>query len=108
MIEAISNQLGGLPRAGVIALLVLLSIQIILQVVALVDLAKRRTVPGGKRWLWALVIVFGNLVGAVVYLAVARIPGPGELAPGSSEDAGTASRDALDRLYGSPPDKEKG
>jgi hypothetical protein len=50
MIETIASHLGGLPREGVIALLLLLSLQAILQALALIDLARRRTVRGGKKW----------------------------------------------------------
>jgi hypothetical protein len=46
-------------------------IQIILMVVALVDLI-RREVTRGPKWVWALVIVFINIIGPVVYLAAGR------------------------------------
>ena len=107
MIETIANHLGGIPREGVIALLVLLSLQVILQSLAFVDLARRRTVRGGKKWVWAIVIIVGNLFGAVAYLAAGRMPDVVEPGPGTAhEDAGAASRDALDRLYGSRSGEE--
>ena len=40
-------------------------------VVALVDLVRRERVRGPK-WAWALVIVFFNLIGPVVYLLFGR------------------------------------
>jgi hypothetical protein len=101
VIEAISNLLGGIPREGVIALLVLLSLQLVVQLLAGVDLARRRTVRGGKKWVWVLVILAGSLPGAALYLAYGRMPDPAE--PGrdtAHEGSGTAGRDALDRLYG--------
>ena len=101
MIDAISSQLGGIPREGVIALLVLLSLQLIVQLVAGVDLARRRTVRGGRKWVWVLVILAGSLPGAALYLSLGRMPDSEE--PGSDtthEQAGAAGRDALDRLYG--------
>lgn len=49
----------------------LLVIQLILMIAALVDLARRETTRGPK-WVWALVILFVNLVGPVVYFLVGR------------------------------------
>lgn len=101
MIDAISSQLGGIPREGVIALLALLSLQVIVQLLACVDLARRRTVRGGKKWVWVLVIIACSLPGAALYLAYGRMPDPAEPGPDTAhEQAGTAGRDALDRLYG--------
>ncbi len=101
MIETIASQLGGMPREGVIAFLVLLSVQAILQVLALVDLARRRTVRGGKKWVWAVVIVGGAIVGALAYLVIGRQAYTNEVEPDTRRDAApTAHDDALDRLYG--------
>jgi hypothetical protein len=46
-------------------------LQIGLMVVALVDLIRRERTRGPK-WVWALVIVFGELLGPVVYLLFGR------------------------------------
>jgi hypothetical protein len=46
-------------------------IQIILLVVALLDLRKQKAVRGPK-WAWALVIIFVNIVGPILYFVVAR------------------------------------
>jgi len=46
-------------------------LQIALMVVALVDLVRRDRTRGPK-WAWALVIVFFNLIGPVVYLLFGR------------------------------------
>jgi hypothetical protein len=46
-------------------------LQIALMVVALVDLVRRERTRGPK-WAWALVIVFFNLLGPVVYLLFGR------------------------------------
>ena len=101
MIEAISSLFEGMPREGVIALLVLVSLQLASQVAAFIDLARRREVYGGRKWAWAAGILFGNLLGAVLYFAVGRrSEGSG---PGSDSGAGSvsvAATDALDRLYG--------
>lgn len=101
MIETIARQLGGMPREGVIALLVLLSLQAVLQVLALVDLARRRSVRGGKKWVWAIVIVGGAIVGATAYLVIGRRAYTNDAGPDTARDAPrTAHDDALDRLYG--------
>jgi hypothetical protein len=101
VIDAISSQLGGIPREGVIALLALLSLQVIVQLLACVDLARRRTVRGGRKWVWVLVIIAGSLPGAALYLSLGRMPDPAEPGPGTThERAGAAGQDALDRLYG--------
>jgi hypothetical protein len=86
-------------------LLVVMVVQVALQVFALVDLARRNAVQGGKKWVWALVIAFGNLIGAIVYLAVGRRPtGEGGTLAGSgaSTAGGDAARRAVDELYGRP------
>ena len=101
MIDAISSRLGGIPREGVIALLALLSLQVSVQLFACVDLARRRTVRGGRKWVWVLVILAGSLPGAALYLASGRLPNPVEPGPDTTPDqSGTAGQDALDRLYG--------
>lgn len=46
-------------------------IQIILLVVALLDLRKQ-TATRGPKWVWALVIIFINLVGPIVYFVMGR------------------------------------
>ena len=101
MIDAISSLLGGIPREGVMALLALLSLQLIVQLFACVDLARRRTVRGGRKWVWVLVILAGSLPGAALYLAYGRMPDSEEPGPDTThEQPGPAGRDALDRLYG--------
>ena len=54
------------------ALGVLAIVQVSLQVACLVHIVRRRDRPPGGRWLWAAVIVLGNLLGVIVYLAVGR------------------------------------
>jgi len=52
-------------------LIPLVLLQIVLMVVALVDLIRRERTRGPK-WVWALVIVFVNLFGPVAYLLFGR------------------------------------
>jgi len=46
-------------------------VQLVLLVVALLDLLKREKTRGPK-WVWALVILFVNLFGPIIYLAFGR------------------------------------
>ena len=100
---ALSTFFGGLSTPVLVALLTLAAVQLTLQVFALIDLARRPLVAGGRKWIWVLVTVLGGIVGAAAYLAVGRTP----LLPLGADEpkAGTeaARRRALDALYG--PDK---
>lgn len=49
----------------------LLLVQLGLMVFCLTDLARRERTKGPK-WVWALVIIFGELIGPVVYLLAGR------------------------------------
>jgi hypothetical protein len=46
-------------------------IQVTLMVFALVDLVRRERTKGPK-WMWALIVIFINIIGPVVYLFVGR------------------------------------
>ncbi|SOC23151.1 phospholipase D-like protein [Ureibacillus xyleni] len=49
----------------------LLLIQLILMVVALIDLSRIHATNGPK-WLWAIIIIIGNLLGSIVYFIIGR------------------------------------
>ena len=53
-------------------LIPVLILQIALMVIALVDLIKREKTRGPK-WLWGIIIVFGELLGPIVYLIFGRV-----------------------------------
>ena len=94
----------GVSTAVAVVILVLLIVQLSLQIYSLVDLARRDEVRGGKKWVWVLVIAFGNLVGALVYLVAGTKPErviPG----GASAAASDAARRAVDTLYGPRNDR---
>lgn len=82
--------------------LALLVAQVATQAYALVDLARREAVRGGRKWVWALVIGLGNLPGAIGYLVAGRptpevhVSGAGS---GASAAGGEAARRAVDALY---------
>ncbi len=50
----------------------LVILQLILIVVALVDLSKREKVRWLPKWAWAIIIIVGELVGPIVYLVAGR------------------------------------
>jgi hypothetical protein len=52
-------------------LIPIILIQVALMIFALVDLVRRERTNGPK-WMWALIIIFTNFIGPVVYLFVGR------------------------------------
>ena len=105
MIEWLAQQLEVSSRVAAL-ILALIVVQLTLQVWALIDLARRDAVRSAPKWLWAVIILAGNLVGAIAYLAVGRHPEEGARGGPSGANAagGEASRRAVDTLYG-PRDK---
>ena len=96
------DSLTDLPTAVLVLLGIALLAQLALMIWALVDVIKR---PDdrirGAKWLWVIIIVFGELIGPIVYLAVARLPEAVDVArPTPTADRASA---AADVLYGSPP-----
>jgi hypothetical protein len=85
--------------AGFVVLLIL--VQLGTQVVALVDLARRDAVSGGRKWVWALVIAFAALPGAIAYLAIGRSVPVIDPEDSGSSASGERARRAVDALYGS-------
>ncbi len=53
-------------------LIPIIILQLILMIVALLDLAHREKTRGPK-WMWAIIIVLGELIGPVIYLVIGRI-----------------------------------
>lgn len=102
MLERLAQMLGvSTSVAGI--LLGLSVLQVATQAYALVDLARRDAVRGGRKWVWALVVVLGNLPGAIAYLAAGRLPPTIDVSTarsGASTAAGDAGRRAVDALYG--------
>jgi hypothetical protein len=84
-------------------LLGLIVVQLAVQLYALADLARRERVRGGRKWVWVLVIAFGNLLGAIIYLAVGPAPAEVDIPAGGSAAStagGESARRAVDALYG--------
>lgn len=93
--------LSAIPVGVLIVLGIVLLLEIVLDVVALVDLYHRpvaRVVLGNK-WIWVAVIVLINLIGAILYFAIGRKPATvGEQAARPVR----SSADIADALYGDP------
>ena len=53
-------------------LIPLILIQLVLMIFALRDLSQREKTHGPK-WMWVLIIVFGEMIGPVVYFLVGRV-----------------------------------
>ena len=84
-------------------LLALVVVQVALLVFSLVDLARRDAVRGGRKWVWALVILLGNLPGAIAYLVAGRPTPTVDVSGGVNAVGSDAARRAVDALY-SPRD----
>jgi membrane protein YqaA with SNARE-associated domain len=98
--DRIIAALSTLPTWVLVVIAIVACIQLALQVYALLDLSKRDTVMGGRKWLWVLIIIAGNLLGAIIYLGMGRVayrPGPGDGERAGSEKA---KNRAIDNLYG--------
>jgi DMSO reductase anchor subunit len=52
-------------------LIPLIVIQLALMIVALVDIVKREKTRGPK-WLWVIIVVFGEMIGPILYFVVGR------------------------------------
>ncbi len=93
-------QLADFPT-GVVAVVIVGLLQVTLDVVAFVDLYRRpvERVTLGNKWVWVAIILFVNLLGAILYLAVGRRPAP---AAGSRRPLGPRPRTEgiAESLYG--------
>lgn len=99
MLDRFARLLGASPTVAALVL-VLIALQVATQVYALVDLARRDAVRGGRKWVWALVIALGNLPGAIGYLAAGRPMQAADVSGGASAAGSEATRRAVDALYG--------
>jgi ABC-2 type transport system ATP-binding protein len=64
-----------LPVSVVVVLIIVLVAQVVLQIAALIDLARRDLVAFNQKWIWVLIIIFVSTgIGAILYFAVGRRP----------------------------------
>jgi hypothetical protein len=104
----ISTTLQSLPTGVLIGLGVLIVVQIVLDVIALVDLYRR---PVGEltirnKWIWVAIILVVSTIGAILYLAVGRKRTAPALDARPAVPAGARAADAADLLYGKRKDDE--
>ncbi|MDR1449135.1 MAG: hypothetical protein LBI84_02850 [Propionibacteriaceae bacterium] len=90
-----------LPAPVVIALAVLVAAQIALLAISLVVLfrAPRGRLVFERKWPWFLIVVFGNMIGSIVFLAVGRRAAPVDDAQGA-EFRGDGVARVVGNLYG--------
>jgi hypothetical protein len=98
--DKVTAAFSALPSWALVAIAILVCVQIALQVYALIDLSRRDSVLWGRKWVWAVIIIAGNLLGAVIYLGLGRVVDQPDL--DAPERGGTeqARRRAMDDLYG--------
>lgn len=60
--------LAAIPWALIAPLIV---VQLVLMIIALIDLVRIRATNGPK-WLWAIIIVFVNMLGPILYFIIGR------------------------------------
>ena len=63
--------LGGISTGELLLLIPVILLELGLLIVALVDLIRRQKTRGPK-WLWALVILFIQIIGPILYLIAGR------------------------------------
>lgn len=101
------DALQALPVWGVVALVALAVVQIVLDVVALVDLYRRPAdrLTIANKWVWVAIVLLVSTVGAIIYLVVGRKPA---IAVEAAPERPTTDRAAAaaDVLYGAPKDVE--
>lgn len=94
-----SSLLDSLSPTTLAIIAVVALVQICFQVWSLIDLSRRESVYGGRKWVWAVVIICAGFLGAFIYLGLGRV-----VYESSGEDEQVASeratRRALDNLYG--------
>jgi len=98
------NGLADLPTNVLIAVGVLVAVQLTLQIIALVSLVKtpaERVTIGGKKWIWAVIIILGEIIGPIIWFVAGRSPvQAAEVVPGTA--TADRARNAADALYGAP------
>jgi hypothetical protein len=91
----------GPATLGMIGLVVLL--QVTLQVIAIVQLVKTpadRVSIGGRKWLWAIIILLGEIIGPVLWFVLGRTAAPADVPTAPVQ--GETARTAVDAIYGAP------
>lgn len=101
--------LSSLSPAVLIVLGVVALAELVLDVFALVDLYRRPaaqvTLP--SKWIWVVIIVLVNLVGAILYFAVGRRPAPATDPRSGATPPTRSASEIADALYGKADEAPK-
>jgi heme/copper-type cytochrome/quinol oxidase subunit 4 len=97
--------LSNLPVWAIVVGAVLAVIQVALDVIALVDLYRRPVarVQFGNKWIWVVVIVLVNTIGAILYLVIGRLPAVPDPALHTPARASVRAEDIVNSLYDDGP-----
>lgn len=91
----------GVSTVALVGIGLLILVQLTLQVIAVVGLVRtpaERVSLGGRKWLWALIIILGEIVGPILWFVAGRTAAPvDDSAVRPSEGQ---ARSAADALYG--------
>lgn len=95
------TDLSQIPLAVLIAAGVLLVVQVALQAIAIIQLLKtpqERVTIGGRKWVWGIIILLGEIIGPIVWFVAGRRPAPVDDV--RAESNGESKQSAVDTLYG--------
>jgi Mn2+/Fe2+ NRAMP family transporter len=91
----------GIGTGLLVALGALVLVQVTLQVIAIVQLVKtpaQRVSIGGRKWVWALIILLGQIVGPLIWFFLGRTTEPTDVDSVLADES--VRRSAVDTLYG--------
>ena len=102
--DEITSALDSIGTAGLVGIGLLFLVEITLMVTALVSLVRTPAEHlRAPKWVWALVVVFVNMIGPIVYFALARKPAAVDLTPAYRSEQAKSSETVADLLYGDVP-----
>ncbi|HEX3679308.1 MAG TPA: PLD nuclease N-terminal domain-containing protein [Galbitalea sp.] len=103
IVESLTDgKLGTIPPWLLVILGIVALAELVLDVIALVDLYRRpiAQVTLGNKWVWVVLIILMNLIGSILYLAIGRKgPQQSEHPRQPTEQRGNAAS-VVDALYG--------
>jgi len=75
-----------LSSGALVALVVLGVAEVALAAFCIVDIVRRPAVLGGRKWVWALLVVLFTVPGSIIYLAIGREPAPAAEPESAADD----------------------
>ena len=103
-----SGSLTTLPPWLLVTLGVVALAELVLDVIALVDLYRRpiAQVTLGNKWVWVVLIILINLIGSILYLAIGRKRPPQSDHPQRATEHRGNAASVADALYGTRDDSK--